>query len=103
MGMAPMKAMKGKKGAAMTKSALLNTIADECELKRQAVTSVLTSLASIASAEVKNTGIFVNGGCCAIKCALLEALHRVVLRMDRPRGHANRINVAVGILVNSNA
>merc|ERR1711972_831997 len=65
--MAPMKDMKGKKGAAMTKGALLSTIADECELKRPAVTSVLTSLASIATAEVKKTGIFVIPNLCRIK------------------------------------
>merc|ERR1712113_310676 len=65
--MAPMKAMKGKKGAAMTKGALLSTIADECELKRPAVTSVLPSLASIATAEVKKTGVFVIPNLCRIK------------------------------------
>merc|ERR1712190_573982 len=45
--MAPMKAMGGKKGAAMTKGALLSTIANECELKK--------------------TGIFVIPNLCRIK------------------------------------
>ena len=61
--MAPMKAMKAKKamkgsmkakgGAALTKTALAQALADQTELKRSEVSKVLDSLAGVAAEQVK--------------------------------------------------
>merc|ERR1712061_565822 len=50
--MAPMKAMK-KAGPVMSKGGLAQAIADELEMKKKDVTTVLDSLASVAATEVK--------------------------------------------------
>merc|ERR1712014_416916 len=64
---APMKAMK-KAGPVMSKGGLAQAIADELEMKKKNVTTVLDSLASIAATEVKKAGkreIF--GKICVVK------------------------------------
>merc|ERR1711977_473070 len=62
----PMKSMK--KGAkAMTKGALAKAIATEHGLKQKACTEVLNSFVSIATTEVKKSGVFTIPGICRIK------------------------------------
>merc|ERR1711912_35767 len=67
MGMLPpMKSMKA--GAkAMTKGAILKAIATEHGMKTKACSNVLTSLVTVATSEVKKTGIFTIPGVCRIK------------------------------------
>merc|ERR1712178_465687 len=78
--MAPMKSMKAMKtmkatsmkssGAtnkAMTKGALLKAIAEEHSMKTKACAGVLETLVSVATKEVKKTGIFTIPGICRIK------------------------------------
>merc|ERR1712224_190083 len=62
----PMKSMK--KGAkAMTKGALTKAIATEHGLKQKACSEVLNSFVSIATSEVKKSGVFTIPGICRIK------------------------------------
>nr|ABV22221.1 major basic nuclear protein [Karlodinium veneficum] len=63
----PMKSMKTGAKKAMTKGALAKALATEHGLKQKACSDVLNSLASIATAEVKKTGIFSIPGLCRIK------------------------------------
>merc|ERR1711878_144771 len=68
MGMAP-KAMKGAKAAApaMSKGAIAQAVADQCEMKKTEISKVLDSLAGVATAEVKKNGKFTVPGLCLIK------------------------------------
>merc|ERR1712232_791156 len=62
----PMKSM-GKAGAkAMTKGALLKAIATEHGLKTKACSNVLNSLVTVATSEVKKSGVFTIPGVCRI-------------------------------------
>merc|ERR1711988_1256150 len=62
----PMKSMKA--GAkAMTKGAMLKAIATEHGMKTKACSNVLNSLVTVATSEVKKTGIFTIPGVCRIK------------------------------------
>merc|ERR1739845_252931 len=62
----PMKSMKA--GAkAMTKGALLKAIATEHGLKTKACSNVLNSLVTVATSEVKKTGVFTVPGLFRIK------------------------------------
>merc|ERR1712066_335905 len=70
--MAPMKAMK-KAGPLMTKGGLAQSIADELEMKKKDVTTVLDSLASIAATEVKKAGKFTIPGVAMVKTRLKPA------------------------------
>merc|ERR1711959_372630 len=72
--MAPMKSMKatsmkssGATNKAMTKGALLKAIAEEQSMKTKACAGVLETLVSVATKEVKKTGIFTIPGICRIK------------------------------------
>jgi hypothetical protein len=60
--MKAMKAMKTMKAAArkssMSKGGLADALAKTCELKKSVVSKVLDSLAGVAAAEVKKTGVF---------------------------------------------
>merc|ERR1711933_377477 len=70
--MAPMKAMKG--GAKpMSKGALAEALAGECELKRKECAKVVGTLAEIAAAQVKSVGKFVLPGVCMVKTRLKPA------------------------------
>merc|ERR1711879_1142236 len=60
--MAPMKTQK-----AMTKGAIAEALANECELKKSVCMKVIGSFAEIASKEVSKTGIFTVPGLCRIK------------------------------------
>jgi len=78
--MAPMKTMKMMKatamkagGKAMTKGALVKQLADQHEMKTKAVGGLLASLATLATTEVKKTGIFTIPGLCRIKTRLKPA------------------------------
>ena len=63
----PMKSMKAGAAKAMSKGALLKTIATENELKAKACSNVLNSLVAVATKEVKKTGVFTLPGICRIK------------------------------------
>merc|ERR1712166_282156 len=67
--MAPMKAMKVMKasGKAMTKGALVKTLAEQHEMKTKDCAGLLESLVTLATAEVKKNGIFTLPGLCRIK------------------------------------
>merc|ERR1712241_1626773 len=57
----------GMKAAAMTKSALTDSVATACELKRKDITHVLASLAELATAELKKSEVFTLPGLCRLK------------------------------------
>merc|ERR1711912_179079 len=62
----PMKSMKA--GAkAMTKGALLTTIATDNDIKTKTCSDILNSFVAIAAKEVKKTGVFAIPGLCRIK------------------------------------
>merc|ERR1712228_693391 len=61
--MAPMKATQ----KAMTKGAIAEALATECELKKSVCAKMIGSLAEIASKEVSSTGVFTLPGLCKIK------------------------------------
>merc|ERR1712226_1255351 len=64
--MAPMKAMKA--GArAMTKGGIADALASSCELKKAVCSKLLETLASVATTEVKKTGVFSIPGLCRLK------------------------------------
>merc|ERR1711972_86068 len=73
--MAPMKAMKAMKGGAkpMSKGALAEALAGECELKRKECAKVVGTLAEIAATQVKSVGKFVLPGVCMVKTRLKPA------------------------------
>merc|ERR1739845_45399 len=52
---------------AMTKGALADALATECELKRTVCSKMLDTIASVATAEVKKTGVFTLPGLCRLK------------------------------------
>merc|ERR1712099_9952 len=62
--MAP--AMK-KPVLAMSKGALADELATQCELKKSLCLKMITSLAGVATAEVKKTGLFTLPGLCRLK------------------------------------
>merc|ERR1712072_402246 len=87
-GMAPMKAMKAMKtgSKAMTKGALLKLIATESEMKTKDCSNILNSLVTVASKEVKKTGIFTIPGICRIKTRTRPATKaRTVLMFGEER------------------
>merc|ERR1712193_597327 len=63
----------GKKATAMTKGAVAEALATKCELKKSVATKVMASLAEVATAEVKKTGIFTIPGLCHIKTRMKPA------------------------------
>merc|ERR1719335_1651218 len=74
--MAPMKAMKSMKASgkkAMTKGALVKTLAEQHEMKTKVMSGLLASLATLATAEVKKAGIFTIPGLCRIKTRMKPA------------------------------
>merc|ERR1712232_1260308 len=75
---APMKAMKAMKAMksgskVKTKGALVRTLAEQHEMKTKVCSGLLESLASLATAEVKKTGIFTIPGLCRIKTRVKPA------------------------------
>ena len=73
--MKTMKAMKAMKSASkvMTKGALIKTLAEQHELKTKVCSGLLASLATLATTEVKKTGIFTIPGLCRIKTRVKPA------------------------------
>merc|ERR1740130_421384 len=73
--MKTMKAMKSMKagGKAMTKGALVKTLAEQHEMKTKVCNGLLVSLATLATAEVKKAGIFTIPGLCRIKTRVKPA------------------------------
>merc|ERR1712138_221300 len=73
--MAPMKAMKAMKSGskAMTKGALVRTLAEQHEMKTKVCSGLLESLATLATTEMKKTGIFTIPGLCRIKTRVKPA------------------------------
>merc|ERR1712187_420863 len=71
-GVAPMKAMK-KAGPVMSKGGMGQAIADELEMKKRDVTTVLDSLASIAATEVEKAGKFTIPGVAMVKTRVKPA------------------------------
>merc|ERR1712070_745269 len=61
------KSMKASGAKAMTKGALLKTIATEHGLKVKACSNVLNSLVTVGAKEVKKSGVFTIPGICRIK------------------------------------
>merc|ERR1712138_169310 len=61
-----MKAMKTS-GKAMTKGAIIRTLAEQHELKTKVCSGILESLATLATTEVKKSGIFTIPSLCRIK------------------------------------
>merc|ERR1711977_796925 len=57
----------GKAGKFMTKSGLVGSIAEKCEINKKAAAMTLETLASIATGEVKKNGKFVIPGVCMLK------------------------------------
>ena len=57
----------------MTKGALVKMIAEKHEMKTKVCNGLLVSLATIATAEVKKTGIFTIPGLCRIKTRVKPA------------------------------
>merc|ERR1712014_435280 len=61
------KGMKGAAKKAIGKGAIAEQLATACELKKSECAKVLNSLAEIATAEVKKTGVFALPGLCRLK------------------------------------
>merc|ERR1712194_410040 len=65
---APMKAIKKAATArAMTKGGIAEALAAACEIKKAVASKALDILASVATAEVKKTGVFALPGLCRPK------------------------------------
>ena len=73
--MKAMKAMKSMKtgSKAMTKGALVRTLAEKHEMKAKVCSGLLESLVALATTEVKKTGIFTIPGLCRIKTRVKPA------------------------------
>jgi len=73
--MKTMKAMKAMKAGSkvMTKGALVRTLAEQHEMKAKVCSGLLESLATLATTEVKKTGIFTIPGLCRIKTRVKPA------------------------------
>merc|ERR1712007_28824 len=73
--MKAMKAMKAMKsgGAALSKGAIAEALASQCDLKKSVCGKMLNSLAEIGATEVKKTGIFTMPGLCRIKTRVKPA------------------------------
>merc|ERR1712086_288372 len=69
------KSMKSMKSGAkaMSKGAIVKTLADKHEMKTKACSELLESLAVLATTEVKKTGIFTIPGLCRIKTRVKPA------------------------------
>merc|ERR1719337_138810 len=66
------KAMKAG-GKAMSKGAIVKALAEQHEMKTKVCSGLLESLATLATTEVKKTGIFTLPGLCRIKTRVKPA------------------------------
>ena len=73
--MKAMKAMKAMKSGSkvMSKGALIKTLAEQHEMKTKVCKGLLESLATLATTEVKKTGVFTIPGLCRIKTRMKPA------------------------------
>merc|ERR1711881_298683 len=86
MGKKAMKTMKAGGSKVMTKGALLKLIATENEMKTKDCSNILNSLVTVATKEVKKTGIFTIPGICRIKTRTRPAPKaRVVMMFGEER------------------
>merc|ERR1711959_672146 len=71
----PMKSMKSMKAGAkaMSKGAMTKELATKHELKQAACSKIINSLVTIATNEVKKTGIFTIPGLCRLKTRVKPA------------------------------
>merc|ERR1712080_310703 len=60
-------------GKVMTKGALVKSLAEQHEIKTKVCSGLLESLATLATTEVKKTGIFTIPGLCRIKTRMKPA------------------------------
>merc|ERR1712039_669118 len=65
--MAPMKSAAMKSAKCMSKGAIAQALAESCELKKSVCSSVIDSLAELATKEVTKTGVFALPGLCRLK------------------------------------
>merc|ERR1719408_734391 len=85
-----MKTMRTAKS--MTKGAIAEALATECELKKSVCAKLINSLADVATKEVKSTGVFALPGLCrlktrvkpATKAGKREVFGKVVMVKARP-------------------
>merc|ERR1719301_212372 len=68
-----MKAAMKAGAKAMTKGAMIKTLAEQHEMKTKVCSGLLESLANLATAEVKKTGVFTIPGLCRIKTRVKPA------------------------------
>merc|ERR1711948_140630 len=73
MGRSEMAPMKMKTATAMSKGALADAVAGQCELKKSVCAKVLACIAEVGAKEVKSTGIFTLPGLCRIKTRMKPA------------------------------
>merc|ERR1712072_884785 len=76
-----MKSMKASGAKAMSKGALLKLLATENEMKTKDCSNILNSLVTVATKEVKKTGIFTIPGLCRIKTRTRPATKACVSMM----------------------
>merc|ERR1712138_358730 len=76
-----MKSMKASSSKAMSKGALLKLLATENEMKTKDCSYILNSLVTVATKEVKKTGIFTIPGICRIKTRTRPATKARVVMM----------------------
>merc|ERR1712048_86726 len=69
----PMKAMNAKAAKSMTKTGIAAALATQFELKQKVCSSLLNSLAKVATKEVKTTGVFTLPRICKIKTRMKPA------------------------------
>merc|ERR1711972_1028667 len=81
--MGPMKAM-GAGSKAMTKGAIADAVATQCELKKSVAAKVINTLAEIGTAEVKKAGIFTLPGLCRIKTRKREIFGKMTIVKAKP-------------------
>merc|ERR1712185_785563 len=81
MGPPMKKSMKASGAKAMSKGALLKTIAPEHGLKVKACSNVMNSLVTVGAKEVKKSGVFTIPGICRIKTRTKPATKACVRMM----------------------
>merc|ERR1712019_72989 len=69
----PMKAMNAKAPKSMTKPGIAAALATHFELKKRVCSTLLNSLAKVATKEVKTTGVFTLPRICKIKTRMKPA------------------------------
>merc|ERR1712183_238577 len=63
----------GKAATAMSKGAIAEHVAKECDIKKSVAVKVIGSIAGVGTSEMKTTGIFTIPGLCRIKTRMKPA------------------------------